>query len=190
MADEQDSAAQPQRVTELQGKVVKAPYPTDDGFVVVEILAEDGIAVLGFCDAISVGGDVGPEGGVDHINLGMHIISDLSRKSALLPLVHEAHRMRKAAGKPSPLYDLSKPGRIVEPPNERGMMKVEADGVLYDICLYNDYADAVYEYDESAPISPEGISTASAAGICWVLEHPEEAAALGVDVDLYRLYYE
>ena len=190
MADEQDSAAQPQRVTELQGKVVKAPYPTDEGYVVVEILAEDGVAVRGICCEAGYGSDVGPEGSVKHTSLAMRTVSDLNRSDALMPLVQEAHRMRKAAGKPTPLYDLSKPGRIVEPPNELGVMKVEADGVQYDIRLYKDQADAVYEYDESAPISPEGISTASAAGICWVLEHPEEAAALGVDVELYRLYYE
>ncbi|MCA9640877.1 MAG: hypothetical protein KC492_09280 [Myxococcales bacterium] len=174
----------------LQGKVVEPPYPTDDGFVVVHILAEDGIAVRGICDALSVGGDVGPEGGPEHIDLGMHIISELSRNQALMPLVHEAHRMRKAAGKPSPMYDLTKPGRIIEAPNERGLMKVEADGLVYDIQLYQDHPDAVYEYDEGSPITPEGIATVSAAGICWVLDHPEQAATLGVDVDLYRLYYE
>ena len=181
MADEQDSAAQPQRVTELQGKVVKAPYPTDEGYVVVEILAEDGVAVRGICCEAGYGSDVGPEGSVKHTSLAMRTVSDLNRSDALMPLVQEADRMG---------YFAVWTGRIVEPPNELGVMKVEADGVQYDIRLYKDQADAVYEYDESAPISPEGISTASAAGICWVLEHPEEAAALGVDVELYRLYYE
>ncbi|MEZ4370548.1 MAG: hypothetical protein R3B07_06975 [Polyangiaceae bacterium] len=189
MADAQDSAAQPERVTELQGKVVKAPYPTDEGYVLVEILAEDGVAVRGICCEAGYGSDVGPEGSVKHTNLAMRTVSDLNRSDALMPLVQEAHRMRKAAGKSNALYDLSRRGTVIEPPVRSRSLKVESHGVLYDVHLHE--LGSVLEWVDNWEITTEdGRHDACTAGICWVLEHPEKAAALGVDVDLYRLYYE
>lgn len=202
MADEQDSAAQPQCVAELQGKVVKAPYPTDSGQVVVEILAEDGVSVRGIFNESGQGGDVGPEGTHEHINLAMRVVGRVNEERPLMPLLHEAHRMRHAAGKRNASYDLSRRGQLLSPP-EPGIatqpgrntgkrlvaLQVESLGVQYEVALFED--GFVVEWVDDWDLTTEqGRHDACATGINWVLEHPEEAATLGLDVETYRLFYE
>ncbi|MCB9587935.1 MAG: hypothetical protein H6718_21195 [Polyangiaceae bacterium] len=202
MSDEQPPPEKATQGTELQGQVVKPPYPTDDGHVVVEILAEDGAHVRGLFKDSGYDADVGREGTLAHRQLAMRLLDELDAQSPLTPLLQEAHRMRRAAWKHNTSYDLSRRGQLLGPP-EPGVvtqpgrntgkklvvLQVESLGVQYEVALFED--GFVVEWVDDWDLTTEqGRHDACATGVNWVLEHPEEAAALGLQVDLFRLFYE
>lgn len=176
------------RPLELTGEVVAGPLPHDMGYVYVDVRATDGLLVRGYFTQLFYNAlEISPNPTNDHILLGIETIERIKRKPEVWALLQEAHRMRIAAGHPS-LLDLEHVGRMISRSPTKALFKVEAERVVFEVWL-----DAEGRVDEEAEdwdvTTPENAAVAKATAVRWVVDHPEESAALGLDAELFRLFY-
>ncbi len=171
------------------GTIVSGPTPEDDGNVTFGVKVEDRI-VVGLANPCGYGfrGDILAD--LDTANAAMRAVSRFAQEhpGSMLPLYREAARLRRAAGKPPFAGNTRREKvRLIGPAvlqrNGGALFTTKAGETEIKIWIFGE-GGFIDHCDDWAAVSDEDRDEAFTVSLDYVLSHPDQAIALGLDAGL------